>query len=71
MNIESIYLQLSTRDIYLVFSNINELITDEIYVSLGTNIGLSMNGIPFTDVVFVVVNLLLASCGFRLTNTVP
>ena len=71
MNIESIYLQLSTRDIYLVFSNIHELITDEIYVSLGTNIGLSMNGIPFTDVVFVVVNLLLASCGFRLTNTVP
>ena len=71
MNIESIYLQLSTRDIYLVFSNIHEQITDEIYVSLGTNIGLSMNGIPFTDVVFVVVNLLLASCGFRLTNTVP
>ena len=71
MNIESIYLQLSTRDIYLVFSNIHELIPDEIYVSLGTNIGLSMNGIPFTDVVFVVVNLLLASCGFRLTNTVP
>ena len=71
MNIESIYLQLSTRDIYLVFSNIHELIPDEIYVSLGTNVGLSMNGIPFTDVVFVVVNLLLASCGFRLTNTVP
>ena len=71
MNIESIYLQLSTRDIYLVFSNIHELIPDEIYVSLGTNIGLSMNGIPFTDVVFVVVNLLLANCGFRLKNTVP
>ena len=70
MNIESIYLQLSTRDIYLVFSNIHELIPDEI-VSLGTNIGLSMNGIPFTDVVFVVVNLLLANCGFRLKNTVP
>ena len=71
MNIESIYLQLSTRDIYLVFSNIHELIPDEIYVSLGTNIGLSMNGIPFTDVVLVVVNLLLANCGFRLKNTVP